>query len=73
MTPKEKAIQLVDNFRLDVLDFKEGKPNLFTAKECALTTVDEIILANPHSNPFNTDVHSTESYWMEVKQKIKLL
>ena len=69
----EKAIQLVDNFRLNVLDFEGGKPNFFTAKECALTTVDEIILANPHSNPFNTDVHSTESYWEKVKKQIELL
>jgi hypothetical protein len=35
--------------------------------------VQEIILSNPHSNPFNTDVYSTMSYWQDVKKEIENL
>ena len=67
MTPKLKAKELVDKFStVPLLDSYE-------AKQCALIAVDEIINSNPHSNPLNTDVHSTMSYWQEVKQEIELL
>lgn len=41
------------------------------AKQCAVICVQRIILANPHSNPFNTDVHSTMDYWLQVQEEIK--
>jgi hypothetical protein len=67
MTPKEKAKELFDKFsNVPLLDDYE-------AKQCALVAVDEIINSNPHSNPLNTDVHSTISYWQEVKQEIQTL
>ena len=67
MEPKEKAKDLVDKFsNVPLLDSYE-------AKQCALIAVDEIINSNPHSNPLNTDVHSTMSYWQEVKQEIEKL
>jgi hypothetical protein len=38
-----------------------------------LIAVEEIINANPHSNPLNTDVYSTMEWWQEVKQEINKL
>ena len=67
MTPKLKAKELVDKFStVPLLDSYE-------AKQCALIAVDEIINSNPHSNPLNTDVHSTMSYWNEIKHEIEKL
>jgi len=43
------------------------------AKQCALIAVQEIINANPHSNPFTTEVYSTMLFWQEVKQEINKL
>jgi hypothetical protein len=75
MTPKEKAIELVDKF------LRTYKVSLYPpfnkasdeAKQCALIAVDEIINANPHSNPLNTNVYSTMKYWQEVKQELEKL
>jgi hypothetical protein len=67
MTPQKKAKELVDKFsNVPLLDSYE-------AKQCALIAVDEIINSNPHSNPLNTDVHSTMSYWNEIKHEIEKL
>jgi hypothetical protein len=44
-----------------------------TSKQCALIAVDQIILANPHSNPFNTEVVSTMKYWADVRKEIENL
>jgi hypothetical protein len=67
MTPKDKAKELIVNFS-DV-----GLITSIEAKQCALIAVDEIINSNPHSNPFNTNVESTMSYWQEVKYEIEKL
>jgi len=63
MTPKEKAIELIDKFKL--------KQNFFTnsfikttAKQCALIAVDEILKINPYK---------ARNYWQEVKQEIENL
>ena len=63
MTPKEKAKELVDKFQFILTQKQFGK-------HCALIAVNEIINSNPYSNPFNTNVESTMSYWQEVKQEI---
>lgn len=63
MTPKEKAKKLVEEFYNEIKYMER-------AKQCALIAVDEIIRANPHSNPFNTDIYSTMNFWQEVKQEI---
>jgi len=62
----EKAEKFNDELGTDVLKYWNE-----LSKQSALIVVDEIILANPHSNPFNTDVYSTMSYWQEVKQEIE--
>jgi hypothetical protein len=66
MTPKEKAIELV-NKMLDFTDWHEED-----AKECALIAVDEIIDSNPlkfdeNENPL------TEFWWKLVKDEIEKL
>jgi hypothetical protein len=68
MTPKEKAEELLRKYWNSKFNM-----HIDIARECALIAVDEIILSNPHSNPFNTDVYSTMEYWQEVKQEIEKL
>ena len=62
MTPKEKAIELVDKYI-------QTNGNSFFAKQCALIAVDEII-NNDGFTKF--DDYLTE-YWQEVKQEIEKL
>jgi hypothetical protein len=72
MTPKEKAKELLNKFKLNPIPpFCIMSPE--HSKQCALIAVDEIINSNPHSNPFNTEIYSTMSYWQEVKQEIEKL
>jgi len=75
MKPKDKAISLVDSYRIILMneDTECGEEILCTviAKQCALIAVDEIISSNPHSNPLNTNVKSTMEYWQQVKQEIQ--
>ena len=70
MTPQKKAISLVKSMSLS--DRFHLNRNQY-AIECAYIAVNEIILANPHSNPLNTDGYSTMDWWMEVKQEIEKL
>ena len=70
MIPQEKAIELLTKYR------RHLPINTVTdleTKGCALMAVNEIILSNPHSNPFNTDVYSTMDYWLEVKEELEKL
>jgi hypothetical protein len=72
MKAQEKAEELV----LKYLRIENNTLEWFNkhiAKQCALIAVEEIILSNPHSNPFNTDVYSTMSYWEQVKTEIAKL
>ena len=71
MTPKEKAINLVDSYRIILIneDTECGNEILCSviAKQCALIAVDEMIDLVKH-----IDVDS-EDYWNEVKQEIEKL
>ena len=75
MTPKQKAEQLIIKFIDSLPPNAETDINKFlevdkkASKQCALIAVNEIIASNPHSNPLNTDVYSTMSYWLEVKKE----
>lgn len=65
MDAKQYAEAMVNNMWLTTL-----KMDKLTAKKCALLTVQYIINANPHSNPLNTEVHSTMNFWEQVKTEI---
>jgi hypothetical protein len=69
MTPKEKAQELFEK----MYTCYQGHLDAYTAKQCALIAVNEIINSNPHSNPMNTYGFSTMAYWQEVKHEIEKL
>jgi hypothetical protein len=73
MKAKDKAIELVDSYRIILMnkDTECGEEILCTviAKQCALIAVDEVIQAMDNvmlPNPF-------KQYWNKVKQKIQAL
>jgi hypothetical protein len=69
MTPKEKAIELVDKFSLGYYHF----PN---AKQCALIAVNEIIGAFPSAAKYTSRGRTSLSIWdyfLEVKTEIENL
>ena len=75
MNAKLKAKELVDKYLMEVqgadkYNYNLDSMNLYIAKQCAIIAVENIINANPHSNPLNTIVHSTMQYWVDVKQEI---
>ena len=73
MTPKEKAIELVDKFNnhtvKELVYLKNGKviEGKTEAKQCALIAVDEILEITKHESP------SAYVYYMQVKQEIEKL
>jgi hypothetical protein len=87
MTPKEKARELVNEFRLNVVDYEGSGLNDFKAKQSALIAVDEILKSKSLGYLFTKDeIYSMEStsddrciydrfteYWEEVKHEIQKL
>ena len=89
MTPKEKAMELLENYKkqvsMSVKDYSLVCKVLDNdmAKQCALIAVDEIMKA-PHENQYieliPSDADDTDwfwdkfgEYWKEVKQEIEKL
>ena len=79
MTPKEKAEELVFQFKIEIHNHVPSLQSrifescvLKSAKQCALITVDEIIKTNPYEWD-GEDMNSTIDYWEEVKQEIEKL
>ena len=68
MTPKEKAIDLVE----DMHDAPEMGYNEH-AKQCALIAVDEIIKTGPLKMIDWGEIISDKPFWVEVKQEIENL
>jgi hypothetical protein len=70
MTPKEKALELVDKYQnVDINELEHCWVSINGAKRCALIAVDEIL----HNDGFTQfDQYLTE-YWQEVKQEIENL
>jgi hypothetical protein len=74
MTPKEKAIELIDKFKLKHKFFTNSFIKT-TAKQCALISVDEIL------NGYEFDsldikhkrIMDNINYWDKVKQEIENL
>jgi hypothetical protein len=69
MTPKEKALELVDKMKYPV-----GGVYIIShiANELALIAVDEVISADWYIPTFE-DYKKWTSYWKEVKQEIEKL
>ena len=66
MTPKEKAIQLVNSFDELGRDFTRGVSMKEFSKQCALIAVDEI----RDNLPLISDI---QQYWIDVKLEIQKL
>ncbi len=73
MEAKEKAKELVLKYEKYLFDKFTTDEDWVKCVECALIAVQEIINANPHSNPFTTEVYSTMLFWQEVKNEINNL
>ena len=77
MTPKEKAIELVDKFE-NIVPMIDGyhsyeemiKEHFNKSKQCALTSVDELII---EKNKWENGNFYTSKYWDYVKQEIEKL
>ena len=75
MTPKEKAKELVDKFKLKHKFFTDSFIKT-TAKQCALIAVDEMIIQNGELYLNGLDgiyYRDKNSYLFEVKQEIEKL
>jgi hypothetical protein len=81
MSAKDKAMELVDTYRIMLMnsDTDCGEEILCTviAKYCALIAVDEIIKSKPTcvSSVFQGSFLTSDNtdYWEEVKKEIQLL
>ena len=68
MTPKEKAIELIEK----MLNGFQFNTDDYTAKQCALIAVDELI--KELTEEISPSVHGfRHKYWQEVKQEIEKL
>ena len=65
MTPKEKAEELVDKFRMNVLDYEGCSINTHKAKQCALICCNEVLGYMGADRGYE--------FWQEVKQEIEKL
>ena len=73
MTPKEKAIELINKYNLIILDTALGGSNK-KVKQCAFIAVDEIIKIAPNDiSIFGTDFLTIKEYWQRVKEEIQNL
>ena len=68
MTPKEKAIELVEKYFYLFSVELENTIADYEAKECALIAVDEIIKS--HNNLYGINCEKIK-YYLEVKQEIE--
>jgi len=64
MTPKEKAVELVNKY----LQVYDGRVSF--AKHCALIAVDEILADRMEMDGMRV---INDPYWLEVKQEIEKL
>jgi hypothetical protein len=71
MEAKQKAIQLVDNFRLNVLDYEGSGMNEYKAKQCALIAVDEML--DFRNKLYINEGSLAHQYLVEIKQEIEKL
>ena len=67
MTPKEKALELIEKFKINDYDWI-AQGNLYCVKQHALICVDEVLKALPED--YQDDIWS---YWQEVKNELNIL
>jgi hypothetical protein len=65
MTPKEKAEQLIDSFRIEIISFLGENIKQRNAVKCALIAVKEIL-----DNDLNSEVYS---YWEAVEEELFII
>jgi hypothetical protein len=75
MTPKEKAIELVDRYySLFSLEF-ENTIDITEAQKCALIALDEILNNSvnyiAYDGVVDNELWVDDEYWQEVKQEIE--
>ena len=70
MTPKEKAEELEERFRMNVLDYEGCSINSHKAKQFALIAIEEIL--NALSYKVSTNFEEIK-YFVEVKQELEKL
>ena len=70
MTPKERAEELFDKMFKKIYN-KNMYDDLYTAQQCALIAVDEILFALKYD--MNQPTSASIRYWQEVKQEIEKL
>jgi hypothetical protein len=83
LSPKEKAIELVNKFEKDFdffhhcergnTQFTTGKLDYQNQKQCAIILVNEIIKTICYCYPSKKDEISFVEYWEQVKQEIEKL
>jgi hypothetical protein len=67
-SPKEKAKELFDKFRNEIISFLGDTMKDKNAKRCALIAVDEILEIKSVDKDFDLS-----HYWQEVKEEINNL
>jgi predicted PolB exonuclease-like 3'-5' exonuclease len=74
-TIKEEAIELIEIFRLNVLDYEGSSINTHEAKQCVLVLANEIYKLNLKTGAYldtDPDKKNYYSYWEELKQEIEI-
>ncbi len=69
MTPKEKAIEIVDSY-FTIID---GQVEFKLIKKCALIAVDELLEATKRYDYTLSSNPIYNQYWLNVKSQIQLL
>jgi hypothetical protein len=72
MTPKEKAIEIVDSY-FTIID---GQVEFKLIKQCALIAVDELIYFSSNQSlsvDFDGDYYCDHDFFIEVKKEIEAL
>lgn len=75
MTPKEKAIELVETYKkIDAIYNTAELGNNVFAIDCAIIAVDEMIKSNTIKGMYDQDYFNAElTYWKEVKKELNEL
>jgi len=75
MTPKEKALELIEAFWINVRDYRLAHPAMTKeqAKQCALIAVDEITHAIDFDWMEVQNLEREHAYWDKVKEEIEKL